>query len=272
MRFAFIIKIVNITFYGGYYKKSEPEGFMINSPEGRFEWLLLHFYTPMVITLDNKRIETQANACILYKPGTAHNYYGRFGAFENDYIIFRPERRDFFKDYNLPVNEVFYVNNSDVIKKEMQSITWLLTDKATNHDYELAENMVNALKKLQDSRVYPDEKTQRESETNFRLNQLRTEIKNNPEKWTVESMAENFYLSRSHFSVLYKKTFNVTPKEDIKFFLNEKAIALLLTTDKTVQEIAKICNYSECENFIRAFKKMNEISPLQFRKNQNSKK
>lgn len=258
---------MKFTFYGGYYKKSEKTGFRIQYPEGTFEWVLLHFYTPMVIILNGQKIETQTNACILYKPNTPQDYYGRFGEFENDYIRFRPEDAKFYKSFNLPVDEVFYVSDFDVIKEEMLSITWFLTDKSANHDYELTENTINVLKKLSAKRVFPDLRTQRENETIFRLNQLRQEIRYNPEKWTVDSMAENFYLTRSHFSVLYKKVFGVSPKEDIRFFLNEKAINLLLTTDLTVSAIAQICNYNECENFIRAFKKMNDISPLQFRKN-----
>ncbi len=263
---------VKITFYGGYYKKTENQGFRISYPEGTFEWILLHFYSPMIIILDGRRIETQTNACILYKPGTPQDYYGRFGEFENDYIRFRPENRHFFNEYNLPVNEVFYVNSFDVIKTEMLNITWLLTDKSTNHDYELTENTVNALKKLQAARIYPDERAQRESELNFRLNLIRNEIKKHPEKWTVDAMAENFYLTRSHFSVLYKKTFGASPSDEIRFFLNVKAVTLLLTTDDTVQQIAADCGYNECENFIRAFKKLNDLSPLQFRKKEEVRK
>ena len=156
-----------------------------------------------------------------------------------------------------------------VIKSEMQNITWLLTDKSANHDYELTKNAIGVLKKLQSARIFPDQKMQRESETIFRLEQLRNEIRRNPEKWTVQTMSENFFLTRSHFSVLYKRVFKVSPAQDLKFFLNEKAIALLLTSEKTIAQIAEILNYNECENFIRAFKKMNDISPLQFRKTRN---
>ena len=262
---------MNIKLYGGFYKKSENDEFRISIPEGTFEWVLLHFYSPMVITLGERRIETQANACILYRPGTPQDYYGRFGKFENDYIRFRTPSwdRNFYKDFNLPVDEVFYVRDSDIIKTEMQNITWLLTDKSANHDYELTSNAIKCLKKLQAARIFPDQKTQRESEQLFRLEQLRDEIRHNPEKWTVHAMSENFFLTRSHFSVLYKKCFGVSPAQDLKFFLNEKAIALLLTSEKTIAQIAEILNYKECENFIRAFKKMNDISPLQFRKTRN---
>ena len=262
---------MDINFYGGFYKKCESEGFHISIPEGTFEWVLLHFYSPMVITLGKRRIDTQANACILYKPGTPQDYYGRLGKFEIDYIRFRtpPQDRNFYREFNLPVDEVFYVKDSDVIKTEMQNITWLLTDKSSNHDYELTKNAIGCLKKLQTARIFPDEKTQRESELLFRLEQLRDEIRRNPEKWTVHAMSENFFLTRSHFSVLYKESFGVSPAQDLKFFLNEKAIALLLTSEKTIAQIAEILNYKECENFIRAFKKMNDISPLQFRKTRN---
>ena len=108
-----------------------------------------------------------------------------------------------------------------------------------------------------------------DNETRYRLLQLRKEVQKSPEKWTVDLMADNFYLTRSHFSVLYKKTFGVTPQSDIRFFVNEKALNLLNTTDLTIQQISQMCGYNECENFIRAFKKMNGTSPHHYRKIRN---
>ena len=79
-------------------------------------------------------------------------------------------------------------------------------------------------------------------------------------------MAENFGLTRSRFSVLYKQTFGVPPDKEKRAFLNQKARSLLSNTDKTVQQVAAECGYNECENFIRAFRKCNGLSPLQYRK------
>lgn len=99
-----------------------------------------------------------------------------------------------------------------------------------------------------------------------RLLDLRETVKKNPEKWTVDAMAETFGLTRSRFSVLYKEKFGASPDKEKREFLNQKARDLLASTNKSVQKIAAECGYNECENFIRAFRKSNGMSPLQFRK------
>lgn len=112
----------------------------------------------------------------------------------------------------------------------------------------------------------PAQKTPRKNNVLARLQKMREAAQKNPEKWTVDAMAENFGLTRSRFSVLYKQTFGVPPDKEKRAFLNQKARSLLSSTDKTVQQIAAECGYNECENFIRAFRKSNGMSPLQYRK------
>lgn len=113
----------------------------------------------------------------------------------------------------------------------------------------------------------PLQKTSRQKNVAARLALLRQDVQANPEKWTVDSMAESFQLTRSRFSVLYKQVFGKAPGNEKRAFLNQKARSLLCETEKTVQQIAAECGYNECENFIRAFRKSNGMSPLQFRKN-----
>lgn len=257
---------MKIDFAGAFYKKTEESSFKMKFVSGTKECVLLHFYNPMVITLYGKQIETQANACILYRPGTPQIYWCKNNEFENDYIKFLPADMTFFNNFQIPFDEIFYVTNADIIRREMTDITYFLTERYENHDHELLDRLCKVLSNLQNNRLYPSIKTKRESEIRFRLNQLRKKVSENPEKWTVDLMADDFFLTRSHFSVLYKKTFGITPQSDIHFFVNEKALKLLNTTELSVQEISQKCGYNECENFIRAFKKTNGLSPHQYRK------
>ena len=134
-------------------------------------------------------------------------------------------------------------------------------------DNKSAALVLEYIKSLQKEKsTLPATKTPRKNDIMARLQKLRQEVQANPEKWTVDSMAESFQLTRSRFSVLYKQTFGEAPDKEKRAFLNQKARSLLSDTEKTVQEIAAECGYNECENFIRAFRKSNGMSPLQFRK------
>ena len=118
---------MKIDFAGAFYKKTEESSFKMKFVSGTKECVLLHFYNPMVITLDGKQIETQANACILYKPGTPQIYWCKNNEFENDYIKFLPADMTFFNDFQIPFDEIFYVTDADIIKREMTDITYILT-------------------------------------------------------------------------------------------------------------------------------------------------
>ena len=140
-----------------------------------------------------------------------------------------------------------------------------LLERAALMDEESAALVLSYAKSLAAAKNAPPQKKRR---PNFqsRLAALREQVQKNPELWTVDSMAEKMSLTRSRFSVLYKKTFGASPDQEKRAFLNQKARLLLSSTEKTVQQIAAECGYNECENFIRAFRKSNGLSPLQFRK------
>ena len=265
--FDYNIKSMEIIFTGAGFRREENENLKINMPEGSKEYIVAHFYSPMIFELQGRIVETKPNACIIFKPGTPLIYHGKNGGFINDFIRFLPESTSFFDGIDLPFDEIFYVNNDDVIKPEMNDFVYLNSDRWFDNSKALEEVMRRILEKLQENRIQPSAKNQRENEIRYKLKKLREEVERNPQNWNVDLMADFFSLTRSHFSVLYKNTFGISPKEDIHAFLNKKAIHLLETTDMTIKDISIACNYNECENFIRAFKKNNGISPLQYRKN-----
>ena len=251
--------------FGGYYNKEESPEYAVYLPNGAKEFHFLHFYYPMVFEIDGKTVEASEHACIIFKPGTKQVFRGKYDNFKLDYIKFSADELFFF-NVDLPFDEIFYIKQNDDFAEQMKFITWALTDKLTNHEAAIGLAVAKVFDNLMKNRVFPNAKSKRESEVNYRLITMRNQVRENPEKWTVNLMAENFYLTRTHFTTLYKNYFGVSPTDDIHNFLDEKAKKLLKTTDMTVNEIASQCGYSVCENFIRSFKKTNGISPLQYRK------
>lgn len=85
-------------------------------------------------------------------------------------------------------------------------------------------------------------------------------------KITLEDLCEYVGYSIYHFSRLFKKEVGMPPYEYIIKFRLDLAKHLLITTNKTVKDIAKQCGYSSEINFYNIFKKYENISPKQFRK------
>ncbi len=250
---------------GGFYKKDEDPGFCFDHPHVSTRFTFLHFYCPVVLELNGMNVQTEENACIIFKAGTPQSYRAVEGELVYDYIKFEADE-DFFFNVDLPFDEVFYIDISTDYKNQMKFITWALTEKLTDQSTAIGLACANVMSELASIRRFPNSRIKRENEVNFRLSNLRKKVIQNPEDWNVNLMADDFGLTRSHFTNLYKDHFGVAPADDVRELLNEKAKSLLETTDLSINEIGEKCGYTACENFIRSFKKSNGVSPLQFRK------
>lgn len=93
------------------------------------------------------------------------------------------------------------------------------------------------------------------------LNQNYTENINIPE------IAEMFYFTPTYLSRLFKKKCGCTIVEYINNLRMSHAEKLLLTTQKSITEIAYESGFSTPNYFIRLFKKTHFVSPNEFRKN-----
>ena len=74
-------------------------------------------------------------------------------------------------------------------------------------------------------------------------------------------------LSEFYFIRLFKKSFGVSPQEYYAKLIIDKSSHLLINTDYSISEIAKLCGIEDALYFSRMFKKHMGISPLAYRKN-----
>lgn len=82
----------------------------------------------------------------------------------------------------------------------------------------------------------------------------------------INDLSERFLMSPNYFSSLFKKETGVTTIQFIKELRLKKAKEYLVSTDKSVVEIAKIVGYEDSQYFFKLFKKATGRTPLQYRK------
>lgn len=82
---------------------------------------------------------------------------------------------------------------------------------------------------------------------------------------SLEELSSRFGYTYSHICKLFKKTYNITPKEHLNLKRMEYA-AKLLKEGKGVSEISEQLGYSNPYNFSRAFKNTFSVSPSNFKK------
>ncbi len=86
---------------------------------------------------------------------------------------------------------------------------------------------------------------------------------------TEQSAAEACGLSYHYFSSSFRKWTGQSFSEYVKLLRLREAEKMLISTDKSVTDIALTAGFSSASHFISQFKKYKQITPMQFRKELN---
>lgn len=85
-------------------------------------------------------------------------------------------------------------------------------------------------------------------------------------------VAEKFYFTKEYFARYFKKCTGMTFMKYVTYYRVQRAQRELLTTDKSVLEIALNNGFSDDRGLINAFKEVFHTTPLQYRKAAKSRK
>lgn len=99
-----------------------------------------------------------------------------------------------------------------------------------------------------------------------RLVEILTYIQRNYQDVSLDSMAEEFHLSRPYLSKYIKEKTGETFQDVLRIEKLKRAKTLLKDTNKTIENIALEVGYENVEHFNRMFKKTYGVTPVQFRK------
>lgn len=86
------------------------------------------------------------------------------------------------------------------------------------------------------------------------------------EALTLEGLAAQAHMSKSHFSSLFREFNGLSPWEYILSKRVTRAAQLLISTDRTVLDIASVCGFNSTANFNYAFRKLTHTSPSEYRR------
>ena len=104
-----------------------------------------------------------------------------------------------------------------------------------------------------------------EEEKEDRLINILNYIQNNYQKVTLEELAQMFHLSEPYISKYIKDKSGKTFGEHVANIRMKKAKVLLKNGNMTVENIAYAVGYQNVEHFNRTFKKMFDMTPVQYR-------
>lgn len=85
------------------------------------------------------------------------------------------------------------------------------------------------------------------------------------EKWTVESLSEQAYMSRSGFALKFRQVIGQSPLEYLTQWRMFMAAEYLKSTDQSISEIALAVGYESESSFSAAFKKVMGAAPRSYK-------
>ena len=91
-------------------------------------------------------------------------------------------------------------------------------------------------------------------------------ISENYESVTERTAADSCGLSYNHFSASFKRSVGLSFNDYVTILRVNEAEKMLLSSDKSITEIAMSCGFSSSSHFISRFKQYKQITPGQFRK------
>ncbi|MDU7710470.1 MAG: helix-turn-helix domain-containing protein, partial [Clostridium sp.] len=104
-----------------------------------------------------------------------------------------------------------------------------------------------------------------ESSKDERLLEITNYIYANYKDVTLDDLSEKFFLSKPYLSKYIKEKSGMTFGDILKKVRMKKARSMLKSSNTTVESIAESVGYQNVEHFNRVFKKMYNMTPVQFR-------
>lgn len=187
--------------------------------------------------------------------------------------------RDFLKELIPNYEQIYFAPENDQDNEDIGEIMYKLSKYGNQPDYtpEIGEIEIIHIKSLVYELIYrlmstrlswrsvelPVNKAKNLERIKGVVSYIEQHYK---EPLSQSEMAKRFYFSDGYFSRYFHKTMNMTFVEYVSRYRNMQARNLLITSDKTVTEIALECGFADSRRFIISFKKQYGITPLQYRK------
>ncbi len=184
---------------------------------------------------------------------------------------------DFVKNYNskklinhvtfcdtVELNEVFYIKEIPAIEKKLVSMEKEYARKINMHELKLSAAMTDVLINcLRFKTVQSFVVNEKEVAAKI-VNYLQENYSRN---FTNKQIADLFHYHPNYTSNLIKKHTGLPLHQYIKNIRITKAADMLTVTDKNVYEVALECGFYDVSHFIKCFKEIIGMTPLQYRNN-----
>lgn len=234
--------------------------------DGHNYYSFFHFPQSVELQSDGQIIQTRSNACIMFAPKSRRYYFSKQKMVRN-FLFIQLDAEEMIKNYNIPLDKVFYPSNTTFISEIFQKIEFERNSDNPNKERLVELYLEEFLLKLSRA-LHENTHEQVSALEQLKMRNLRHSILSQPEKkWTIAQMAELASLSPSRFHAVYKSVFGISPISELNIARVDYAKTLLRSQEHyTVQQITEKLGYQSQCYFINKFKEITGTTPGAYRK------
>jgi AraC-like DNA-binding protein len=207
------------------------------------------------ISIDKTSYKIREGSLIVVAPEVEHNQISK-GKLATLFVVFEVDPH--FFDYS---SRIIDVSGDKWIKQWMTTICEL----SINMDYEFCDGIIYSLLK----RIKYIEKIQHKSKYKIMHNALNKAVAyiddNFASSLTSEDIAHIAGVSKSYLKALFVKELGISPKKYLQNIRMGHARKILQNPYLYIEEIAAMCGYNDANYFSRAFKKIHQCTPLEYK-------
>lgn len=249
------------------YHSTHPDGLLIDRPNGSGRYVFVLFKSHAHVTVNGRTLTVSPDTWMLFRPDTPYRYRSADRSFVNDWLHFDgADVSELLSDLDLPLDEPVPAVHSGSLSRlvmELQRSTWLggpLQERIIDSDLRGLLLKLGNLRRLRPG-------SERMARYFAQLSELRSRIYSTPQqRYTIDELAAEVNLSRSHFQHVYKELFGCPVSLDLIGSRLEFAKYLLENDTQSIGSVSLMCGYENDTHFMRQFKKFTGKTPSQYRK------
>ncbi len=179
--------------------------------------------------------------------------------------------KEYFELLNEESLSIININNPSSLEESMDNLNMYFDAYDIPSIINISTLLSNILSILISSKFSQDNNkkyTEHRLEVEKVINYIQLNYNN---KITLDDLTKIAYLSKYYFLRIFKMHTGISPYEYLMNYRINKAKELLISTNFSVGEICESVGFPDYDNFIRAFKKIVGVTPMNYKKHSNIK-
>ena len=236
----------------------------VDMPKGTSSHSFNIFHKPVEIWIEGKQYITKDNACILIPANVKRYYKHHHNIYAESWINFEIET-GFFEKIQIPINRIFYPNNTDYLVSLIVEVAEKYRSKQPFYKELVSIGLERLLYEASGMNMKNSTQTKISEKNIDIITQIRNDMFNHlDDDWTVQKIADRIHFSKSYTEKLYLRCFQKSIKQDLIGARIRRSKILLLNNYYSIEQVAVKSGFTSVSYFISQFKKHTGMTPKEY--------